>query len=260
MFSIDGSIQDKCWDIKPPRAINKFLYRCDRHFHLESILPLYQDIENNYGCLIISGEESKFYKLSLSEENFIGNLTVKLSRDHNKGGQSSNRFARLHDQDIESYINKVYDKCLKYYSFEGQPTIESLSIVGPGNKKKLLANKLKSSCLSNIIKSPLTSDGNVELSLSLARQQICNINKIKEKEIQDEFKEYLRLDSDRLEFGDKNVIKSLKEGMIQKLYIHLSAKEAYSELIGNNLQPDQIIDVCDDWIIDYGYVVGLKWY
>lgn len=249
VFSNDKII----YSFEPPRKINKFLYRCDKYFHLDTILPLYKEIKNNHGCIIVCGEEAKFYKLSLREEEYLGCLNVKLARDHSKGGQSSNRFARLHDQDIDAYINKIYDKCLKYYSSDGNASIESLTIIGSGNKKKLLASKLKSSCLSNLSNKIITSNGEVGLSLKLCREQIYNINRGKEKEVKEEFEEKLRVNPDILCFGDENKI-NLENGMIQKLYVHKDYQEIYKDSFV------ECVEVYDDWILSYGNIIGVKWY
>lgn len=79
----------------PPKKINKSYYRCDNHFHLDTILDMYNESSSNYGIVLISGKEYRCYILNIcntyKEFKLVNYDTANLPNNHNKGGSSSGR-------------------------------------------------------------------------------------------------------------------------------------------------------------------------
>ena len=243
-----------------PTPSKKFYYYCDRYFHLDSIIGLYESVVNKDGCVIITGESSHFYTFSAEDEKLLGKINVKVARRHNKGGQSSVRFSRLRDQDIEAYITKVYEKCVLYFTQQGSPSVQSLLIIGPAEKKHMLYERLKASSLRSAIKKPITSDGDVESSLVKARAGLVDMDWETERAVKTEFDDYLRQNPDRLIFGEGNVLMGLEEDMVQKIYLSTSKYTEHKSLLKRYVNSEQLSIVNDSWIEDYCSIIGLRWY
>lgn len=212
---------------------------------------MFQESKESYGTIIINGEESLFYKITENNDNLINKLSVHIARDHNKGGQSSGRFMRIHEADVKEYVKQIVERTIKYFTNDGLPTIQELIIIGPAiQKKSMLRNELDSTCLNRIPINVLTSDGTIETSLLQVHNMIMKIDWQNENQIQEEFEELLRTNPDRLIFGDEIDI-AIEEYRIKQLYI--DSKQ-------NNNYDIKVIIVNKQWINEYGGRVGITWY
>jgi peptide chain release factor subunit 1 len=79
---------------EPLKPVPTFTYRCDNIFLTEVILRMFDD-DDKYGFVVIDGNGTLFGMLNGSASQVVHKLSVNLPRKHNKGGQSSVRFARL---------------------------------------------------------------------------------------------------------------------------------------------------------------------
>lgn len=109
-------------EFSPPLPIKKSLYRCDKIFHIDHILDLYQD-QSKWGLIILSGEETSFYTCSVTQKDSSNEITQTILSDqftihrlksHKKGGQSAQRFNRIHDNQVAEYIKKITFTIAKY--------------------------------------------------------------------------------------------------------------------------------------------------
>jgi peptide chain release factor subunit 1 len=78
---------------EPIKPVPTFTYRCDNAFLTDVIEKMF-DSNDKYGFLVFDGHGAVFGVLNGSAPQVIHKLTVSLPRKHNKGGQSSLRFAR----------------------------------------------------------------------------------------------------------------------------------------------------------------------
>eukprot|EP01111_Echinosteliopsis_oligospora_P014147 TRINITY_DN5266_c0_g1_i3.p1 TRINITY_DN5266_c0_g1~~TRINITY_DN5266_c0_g1_i3.p1 ORF type:complete len:196 (-),score=37.89 TRINITY_DN5266_c0_g1_i3:809-1396(-) len=89
----DGKSQKVNYFFEPPRPVPIFIYRCDNKFHTEAIIQMFEE-QDNYGFIVIDGHSTVYGLLSGNSPSVLHRLIVHLPRKHNKGGQSSVRFAR----------------------------------------------------------------------------------------------------------------------------------------------------------------------
>jgi peptide chain release factor subunit 1 len=96
-------------DFEPFKPINTKLYLCDNRFHVEALEELLVD-EKLYAFVIVDGNGCMLATLSGNTrsvlDRFEGNLLSKTRR----GGQSSNRFARLREEVKQGFVKKVCEK------------------------------------------------------------------------------------------------------------------------------------------------------
>lgn len=103
-------------DLNPPQPITKNFYRCGSKFQTDEIREMLID-NKSFGFLLINGDS---YLIAISEGLFSHNYQptavkhrilfqekVDLPNRHNKGGQSSVRFARLRLEHRHHYLKKV---------------------------------------------------------------------------------------------------------------------------------------------------------
>lgn len=90
----------------PPIPIKKRFYRCDKLFHIEDIQKLYESHEKD-GIVCIQGEN---FEIGYKECTKVVKLTdyhFRRTRRHNKGGQSSLRFARIRENQVSNFIEEI---------------------------------------------------------------------------------------------------------------------------------------------------------
>lgn len=81
--------------IYAPKSVRNLVYRCDSHFHLESLKEMIQDDGVDYGFIILDGKEALFATVNGSHgKKVLLKYYVDLPSKHGRGGQSANRFAR----------------------------------------------------------------------------------------------------------------------------------------------------------------------
>eukprot|EP01112_Ceratiomyxa_fruticulosa_P004881 TRINITY_DN15444_c0_g1_i1.p1 TRINITY_DN15444_c0_g1~~TRINITY_DN15444_c0_g1_i1.p1 ORF type:complete len:206 (-),score=35.85 TRINITY_DN15444_c0_g1_i1:118-735(-) len=85
----------RTWVFEPIKPLPTFVYRCDTSFLTQPVKDIIDASETKYGFIIVDGSGAVFASLASSSVDVLHTLTVSLPRKHNKGGQSSQRFARL---------------------------------------------------------------------------------------------------------------------------------------------------------------------
>ena len=255
IFDLNNREEEKCYIIFPPRPIPHFWYRCDKKFYTEEIIQLFDNNEEKDAIILISGSETRFYLHSNSHVELIYSKKVDLPKSHRKGGQSSVRFSRLHDQAHENYITFIGEKVREILTKEDQPIIKSLVIVGPAEKKHDLVEELNKNVprIMSIFKGSITSDGTEESSLKLALSYLEGLYPDEIKKIEHEIEELVTLVDERLTFGEKETKEALANSELETIYIPKNIKLEVPDCTNIILVPDFILK-------KYGNYLGVKWF
>lgn len=123
--------------LEPPKPIATSLYQCDKKFHTDQIKELLES-DDSYGFIIIDGNGYLFGKVTGNSKEILKKAEVSLPNKHNKGGQSSVRFARLRVEKCLAYRKKVAEKAEKYFVLNGKLNVRAIVLAGCGNQKSEL--------------------------------------------------------------------------------------------------------------------------
>ena len=145
----DGEFIIQTLELKQP--CTKFLWLYDYQFRMDVIDSLLNGT-NNYGVVVIDGNGVYFYtvkdlfnsgKESGLQIKYIDKYLPGMPGQHNKGGQSANRFQRLIRETRDNYITKVTTKMNQIYSPENNE-LQGVVIAGADDyiKKVINANTL----------------------------------------------------------------------------------------------------------------------
>lgn len=118
----------------PPEKLRTGFYYCADHFQVNDLHYLIEDNET-YGFAIVDGTGALFATVKGHLKTVIGKFEVDLPKKHNKGGQSSVRFARLHDEAVAVYIKKVAELMNRLFLTDERVNVSSIIIAGCGSKK-----------------------------------------------------------------------------------------------------------------------------
>ena len=197
----------------PPKPIRQFKYYCDKKFRIDLIEDLYEKHED-YGILYLNGCEFTFYCLNGYDLYEVTKTTrKKLPRTHRRGGQSQNRFARLHDEAIHNYLVKINEACLDVFINEDTslPNIKGMVIIGSGNKKMQFQTVLDSR-LKTIVLGVFTSE---RLDYQVALEVIQKFTREKNISLVKEVFDC----GGKLSYGEKEVIENVENGLMEMIIL-----------------------------------------
>jgi peptide chain release factor subunit 1 len=255
-----------CFDLVPPIALKRNFYRCDHYFHVDLLRQMLQD-HPKYGVILISGDEARIY--SIDQDNFKHLMTYNpiIHGKHGRGGQSKNRFERLHEEAVAGYHKKVIEKVNSYFIVNNEVGIKGLIFAGPSlTKAKVAENefldyRLKKMVLKTETIAEITDTSIVDL---IARNHA--ILSAEDSEIQTQvnrFEQALQLNTGLAVYGQQETLVSLNHKLIRTLIVSsvlvspeeikklkLLCEEGGCELI---VSQSQLVQT-------YGGYTGLLWY
>jgi peptide subunit release factor 1 (eRF1) len=250
---------------EPKQAIKKNFYRCDSKFHLDNIVPMYDDaLEHRIdGAIYVDGSSCIMYRVQDNRVSICEKIDIRLISQFKNGGQSANRLERIVDENRATYVGKVVDVAIKtfYDKQENTQLIANLVVFGPSRFKDDVVSYRKGK-LAKYFKSIdtiTTSDENqIDEVIDHLNNQVDPI----ELEVMSEIQELIELADSRLEFGQDTIKRLTRECMLGRIVI---SERVYDEFIDDDLnyEPDIIIlrsANSQDWIEIYGGCIGLRWY
>jgi len=98
--------------IIPPLPIKEALYRCDRIFRLDNIIPLFE-IHEQLGIIVVGGELCEIWVKEHSRLERLRVLTIHRQKHQKKGGQSQMRFARTRLNQISEWISHICETIIE---------------------------------------------------------------------------------------------------------------------------------------------------
>lgn len=266
VFDEDGSVKDLCIDIAPPLPILRNDYWCGKEFLTESISKLFNS-HVSFGIVLIGGEEVLMYNLCGSKCNQIDKITIHRLKNHKMGGQSAQRFNRIHDNQENEYIKKISERINSNYinRDNGSSKVKKLIIAGVGDiKDRVLRDGWLDKIISQMCTKPITLS---QLSLNKVLEKLPEI--ISQSERNDDENVLNELDNDVTNnpdlviYGEKEILEAMENSNLKLLIIHSSLKEKFKgdlTTIVNVIILTSMTDRCTRFINDYGGVIGKLWY
>jgi len=252
---------------EPPFPVKNFVYYCDKRFHLEEIFPLYEhtEREKKFAVCIVRGTDSEVFQYLPDMDLFkaMGSAQGNVRNNHSRGGQSQNRYQRLRENDVHEVVKKIVRLCEQTCLDDDKlPVTDALILVGPGERKRQVAEMMRSDFpLPNNFFHLVTSDGVEAKSLEEAKEYILNDlcpqeYRIIEKEIEN----FLATKPDLLVFGRRESCECLELQALQTLYV---LKDSISPEIDQYLDRNCVNVVClqvSPLLERFGGLVGVRWY
>jgi len=210
-------------DFEPIKPINTSLYMCDNKFHTEVLQSLIQEDEV-YGFIIMNGEGTLFGTLVGNTRNILYQVSVNLPKKHNKGGQSSVRFARLRIEARHNYVSKISELATQYFITNDIPNVKGLILGGSADFKTELqkANSFDPRLLKVVLQVvDVAYGGNKGFleAIELASETLGNTRFIQEKKLLQQFYEEINKDTGKYCFTIDDTMKALEMGAVETLVI-----------------------------------------
>lgn len=211
-------------DLEPFKPINTSLYRCDSVFHTEELRKLLED-NDRFGFLIMDGNGSLFGVVQGNTRTVLNKFTVDLPKKHGRGGQSSNRFARIRTERRHNYLRKVAETMTATFITNDRPNVKGLILAGSADFK----TDLNKSDLFDLRLSPLVikivdiaygGENGFNQAIELSGDALRNVKFVHEKKIIGRFFEEISKDSGKFVFGLKDTMDALEYGAVEIMIIY----------------------------------------
>lgn len=237
--------------LEPLRPIQKFLYRCDKIFHVESLLPLYESNAPKNGLILITGDQTSFYMIQGDYITLLKRFNVDLPKRHDRGGQSQNRLARLRTEAIHNYITKINEYIIKFYISPEKcmPIIEHLILAGPGDKKREVQERLDYKLVPLVKMITCQEHDDIKIIVNNVLFELKNNKPLEEWE--------QHLMAGRAVYGHKEIEQALKDGLLEKLLI---VKEKITPLIKELCLKKGVKLIPLEEGNQFGQVLGITWF
>lgn len=217
----EGVSDVRVWSFEPPVPLNVRIYRCDKQFVLE---PLQDMLEHKevYGLVVIDRRDADIALLK-------GKTIIPILSTHSEvpgkfkaGGQSSVRFSRLIEGAARDHYRKVADKMKE--QFFGKKELKGIILGGPGPTKHSfleegqLVTELKEKIIA-IKDLSYTGDFGLQELLDKSQDVLAKEEVTEEKKIMEKFFTMLAKDSEKVSYGEEEVLKNLEIGAVEVLLL-----------------------------------------
>jgi peptide chain release factor subunit 1 len=221
----DGKAEKKMLiDFEPHKPLNRFIYGCDSKFNVDILKGLFEN-EDVYGFIVVDGAGVLYGTLQGNTREILHKFTVELPKKHNKGGQSSIRFARLRDEKRHNYLRKVAETATQVFITSDKPNVSGLVLAGSADFKNelyqsdMFDQRLRPKVLK-VVDVSYGGENGFNQAVELAQECLKNVKFVQEKKILSNFYEEISSDSGLVIFGIHDTMKALEMGAIEVLLLY----------------------------------------
>jgi peptide chain release factor subunit 1 len=258
VFGLEGGGEKKITlDFEPPKQIQSFKYICRNSFETDILAEMMGQYES-YGYIIVSGKGCLYGLLNGQTKIVKSSFSTDLPKKHNKGGQSSVRFARLRIEAIHNYIRKIAEGATINFITNDRPNVRGLIIAGIAELKielvesKLFDPRLRAVIL-NVLDIAYGGENGFNQAIELSGDLLNASKLVEQNNVISTFFTLIAQESSSTTlnycFGQRDILYCLKIGAVEKLIVWDELKEKTN---------DGVLFV--DWIVDNYKTFGTKLY
>lgn len=217
----EGQSDVRVWSIEPPVPLRTRIYRCDKEFVVD-ILRDMMDVKEVYGLIVMDRRDATIALLKGKSIIPILNTHSEVPGKFKAGGQSAARFMRIRQDAVKDHYKKVGDHVKD--QFLTNTELKGIIVGGPGPskydfvdgpyitadiKKKIIA--IKDVCY--------TGDFGLQELLDKSQDVLAKEEVAGEKKVMNDFFTLLSTNPEKTSYGEKEVMKNLKIGAVDKLLL-----------------------------------------
>ena len=248
--NIDGKIE--LYEVIPPEPVPISIYRCDSRFYLDPLKDMTK-IKNIIGLFTVDRKESCVALLKGRKVEILDYLTSGIPGKHRQGGQSAQRFERLHELAIHEFFKRVADRINQYFS---SSDVTGVIVGGPGPTKNYfinedyLQNRVKNKIIA-VVDTGYTDEQGIQEIVNKIPEILKEHELTQEKKIVSDFI-YKVMKGDRVIFGKNQTLQALLEGRLDTLLVSEEYdKEFYVDENNFIISEEKITDSVKVNLIDY---------
>jgi|AntRauTorckE6833_2_1112554.scaffolds.fasta_scaffold19608_2 peptide chain release factor subunit 1 len=228
---------------------------------------------SSYGIVIVTGEKSLCYNLTRtgkhSQVDLLNDTTTMLQKRQKKGGQSAQRIGRIRQEKEDAYIKKVSEMIVETY-FKNNNTeciIKGIVFAGPAQLKSKVSNhpiitQFFGNLILKVVDTSELDDSTVWDVYEKCLEEFSTSDDQELLELISEIKDLITNCSDKLLFGEKEVLYDLENCMIEKLLVSSDIDPCLMQRINElNIYECKIIESEPSKFKSIGAdIVGIRFY
>lgn len=219
----DGKSKTVNLFVEPLKPVEQY-YRCDKTFHTEALLDQLND-DKKYGFMIVTGEGTLYSMIQGNQKDTLAKFVVDLPKKHNKGGQSSVRFARLREEARHNYVRKVCENANRIFIKNNEVNCSGIIIAGMADFKRLVHESpiLEPKVRDKVLKVVDISYG-FELGLDTAIKETKEV--LENSRLSDEIKELtdffdrINKQDEKIVYGPQITLQTMSQGLLEKIIVN----------------------------------------
>ena len=217
---VEGQMDLRAWSFEPPETVEIRMYRCEQEFILNPLIDMLE-AKYVYGLVVIDEHEAVIGVLKGKSIKHLKELTSLVPGKFKAGGQSAPRFQRVRQEMVKDWFRKIGVVCTNLFS--QYPNLKGILLGGAGFAKETF---LKDPYLKDLAKKVITSQdlshsGEVALEelVSKSEDALAQEEVLSEKKLTNSFLTELGKDSGLAVYGKEDVLKVLKQGVVDTLLL-----------------------------------------
>jgi len=220
----EGRPDIKIWEVVPPQPIESRHYRCDKEFVLEPLKQMVVD-DKVYGLIVADKNDAAIGYLQGSSIKTVYTLESNVPGKTRAGGQSAQRFSRLRDEMLKTFLDDIAEKAKNAFMKKArEEKLLGIIVGGPGFvKDKLIDDDHLHEELQDEVISVKSLDVAGEAGLSRlvdkAEESIEDSQVVKERKLVNQFFENLNKENGKSEYGVEQVEEALNMGAVETVLI-----------------------------------------
>lgn len=209
--------------VEPFKEINVKIYNCGDSFDVAPLKSLLVASER-YGFVIVDGNGALFGVLQGDTRTVVNHFTVDLPKKHGKGGQSSNRFARLRTEKRLIYTKKICEETTKAFVTDSRPNVDGLVLAGYADfKNNVVDNQFFDQRLKPIVLKVVDisygGDAGFVQAINLAQDCFRNVRLVQEQRVIDRFYSQVTFDTGKFCSGVEHTMRNLHDKLVEALIV-----------------------------------------
>ncbi len=223
-----GSEKIETYVLEPPEPTPIYYYRCDQRFHTDALQQMLRE-KDIYGLIVIDGNDAAIATLSGHTLKLAKSLTSGLPGKHRAGGQSSRRFERLREQEVNDYYRRVGGHSNE--TFLHIPNLKGIVIGGPGPTKEDFRNgdflqyTLKNKIL-DVVDTAYSGEEGIEDLVEKSTNILKEVRYVEEKRLMQDFLSAVGKDTGLATYGEEEVRVALERRMVRTLLVSEKFEES----------------------------------
>ena len=222
---------DQVTFIIPPKTINNSLYLCDKIFHIEELINLYRP-SIYIGLSIIIGQNTEYYSVDIISMNVekLSHQNTRL-KSHNKGGSSSARFGRIHDEKVQHYLTSISEDMTRLFSNtndnennKNNNEFKYVVISGCGDRKDQIYKYLDKRIINKLIGTVTVESFEMDFILPEISKLYFAEESKQEEILLSRFVKSLNTDDGKAIYGPEDIKHNLLSGKLATLYVNTNTK------------------------------------
>ena len=217
----EGRSDIRLFTVRPPRELKTKLYWCDSKFHLDPLQEMMMP-SDIYALVTIDKNEATIGVLAGKKYEIIGHFTSGISGKHRAGGQSAQRFERLHEEAANEFYKRISEKVNGVFLPYGEK-LKGVVVGGPGMTKSFFINRdlvdyrLKAKIIGTVDTS-YTDESGIREIIQKSEQLLKDTDLMKETVLINKFLEQVAKDG-LAAYGQKEVEEVLALGKVDRLLL-----------------------------------------